>query len=96
MRPKRRKTARQPQYESAAFLDIQARVAAAVRSLRKKAKISQEEAAHRCEMSTRLLQQVESAQANLTLTTLARLCEGFEVDISRLVRKVPTKRAAPP
>lgn len=94
MGSKRRKASRQPQYESEVFHEIQARVAAAVRSLRKKAKISQEEAAHRCEMSTRLLQQVESAEANLTLTTLARLCEGFEVDISRLVRKVPKGRTS--
>jgi transcriptional regulator with XRE-family HTH domain len=45
---------------------------------------TQEEAAHRCGMTTRHLQSVEGEDVNATLTTLARLSEGFEVDVAQL------------
>ena len=35
-------------------------------------------------MTTRLLQRVEGEDVNATFTTLARLCEGFEVDVAQL------------
>ncbi|MCA9605131.1 MAG: helix-turn-helix transcriptional regulator [Myxococcales bacterium] len=82
---KRRRPERKAQYESAVYQDLLARVASAVRRLRQQRAWTQEEAAHRCDMSTRLLQQVEAGTSNLTFTTLARLSAGFEVDASRLI-----------
>ncbi|WP_395842426.1 helix-turn-helix domain-containing protein [Cystobacter fuscus] len=72
------------QYESAAYRELQARLAAAVRHLREEKGWTQEEAAHRCGMTTRLLQRVEGEDVNLTFTTLARICEGLEVDVVEL------------
>jgi hypothetical protein len=37
-------------------------------------------------MTTRVLQRVESSEGNLTLTTLARLSEGLEVDAAQLLK----------
>ena len=73
---------------SAAYREFQARLAAAVRYLRTEKGWTQEEAAHRCGMTTRLLQRVEGSEVNLTFTTLARLCEGLEVDAAQLLGPV--------
>jgi hypothetical protein len=39
-------------------------------------------------MTTRLLQSWRDPEVNLTLTTFARLCEGFELDAVQLIRPV--------
>jgi transcriptional regulator with XRE-family HTH domain len=84
--PRRRRPERAEQYESPAYRDLQARLAAAVRHLRAEKGWTQEEAAHRCGMTTRHLQGVEGEDVNATFTTLARLCEGFEVDVVQLLQ----------
>ena len=86
-RPRTRRPERAEQYESAAYRELQARLAAAVRHLREERGWTQEEAAHRCGMTTRLLQRMEGAGANVTFTSLARLCEGFEVDVEQFFQR---------
>lgn len=81
---RQRRAERAAQYESAAYSAIQARLAGNVEHLRDQKGWTQEEAAHRCEMATRQYQHVEHGTANVTLTTLARLAEGFEVDVEAL------------
>lgn len=85
---RRRKPDRADQYKSQAFRDLQARLVVNVRAVRDERAWTQEEAAHQCGMATRLLQRVEAGEVNLTLTSLARLCEGLQVDAVRLLRSV--------
>ncbi|MFY2560015.1 helix-turn-helix domain-containing protein [Corallococcus terminator] len=89
---RKRRPERADQYESPAYHDLQARLAAAVRHLREVKGWTQEEAAHRCGMTTRLLQRVEGEDVNATFTTLARLCGGFEVDVAQLFQRSPSAK----
>ena len=84
---KPRRAERVGQYESATYRRVQRRVALAVRRVRADRGWTQEEAAHRCGMSTRLFQNAEAGDANLTFTTIARLCDGLDVDVSALFEK---------
>jgi transcriptional regulator with XRE-family HTH domain len=86
---RRRRAEREQQYRSRSYNELLARLSANVRRLRETHEWSQEEAAHRCDMSTRIFQRVEAADSNVTFTTLARLCEGFGVDVRELL--VPGK-----
>lgn len=86
---------RAPQYESARYADLLARLSANVRRLRAERGWTQEETAHRCgRMSTYLFQLVESGTTNATATTLARLCDGFGLDVVALLAPVSAPRAA--
>lgn len=68
-------------YENPVYLDLIARLAANTRRLRAERGWTQEQAAERCSMATLVLQTVESGRKNFTGTVVARLCQGFGVDV---------------
>jgi transcriptional regulator with XRE-family HTH domain len=82
---RRRRPERAEQYETAAYRELQVRLAAAVRRLRQQRDWTQEEAAHRCGMTVRVFQRMENEEVNVTFTSLARLCAGFGVDVVELL-----------
>ena len=66
------------------------RVAANVRRLRDDRGWTQEECAHRCrELDLTLLRAIEAGHANLTLATLARLSDGFGIDVREFFEAAP-------
>ncbi|MFZ5786785.1 MAG: helix-turn-helix domain-containing protein [Acidobacteriota bacterium] len=85
MTGRQRKSERAKLYESPVFKNLQARLAANVRRLRAARGWTQEDAAHACDMPLRLYQGVEGGKDNVTLVTLARLVEGFGVDVQDLL-----------
>ncbi len=77
------------------------RVAANVRRLREVKGWTQEEAAHQCSgLHATLYRTVEAGRTNVTAATLARLSEGFGVDVVELFVPAPPlekrKRGRPP
>lgn len=83
-----RTAARKPLYEDPAYVLLKNRLAANLRRVR--GDLSQEEAAHRAGLATRLLQRMEHAETNVTLLTLARLCAGLQVDVAVLFAPAAT------
>lgn len=71
-------------YTRPTYKDLLARLAANTRRLREAQGWTQAEAAERCDMAVYVLQTVESGRANFTGTVIARLCEGFAVDVREL------------
>lgn len=73
-----------------AYRVVVERVAANVRRLREARGWTQEEAAHQCgELDATLYRVVEAARSNITASTVARICEGFDVDVSELYAPAP-------
>jgi transcriptional regulator with XRE-family HTH domain len=77
------------------------RVAANVRRLREVKGWTQEEAAHQCSgLHATLYRTVEAGRTNVTAATLARLSEGFGVDVVELFVPAPPlvkrRRGRPP
>jgi transcriptional regulator with XRE-family HTH domain len=86
---RRRKPDREIQYTSPTFMDIVNRIAANVRARRAELGLTQPEAAARCGMRLQLYQAVEGARRNVTVTTLARLCDGLGMDVRNLFDPAP-------
>jgi len=82
---RRRKAERAELYENPVFIELKDRLAANVCRLRAAKGWTQEEAAHQCGTPLRLLQGVQAGTDNVTLVTLSRLVEGFEVDVQELL-----------
>jgi transcriptional regulator with XRE-family HTH domain len=87
--PQRRRSDRLPQYETVAFRGIVARFTSNLRRLRESRGWTQAEAAEKCEMIPQQYQRTETGGMNLTFTTLARITEGFGVDVKELFEVAP-------
>ena len=81
-------------YERPRYREITSRIAANARRLRAARGWTQLKTAVRAEMPTYLLQRVESGRFNVTTTTLARLCDAFEVDVAEFFVPAPALPAA--
>lgn len=81
---RRRKPPRRPRSEPKSYEALRRRLAAGVLRLRTAREWTQAEAAHRCGMTTWQYQRVETALTSATLTTIARLVDGFEVPLEEL------------
>ncbi len=73
----------------AAFNELQKLLAINLRSLRNRKELTQEEAAEATGLNWRHWQKLEAAEVNVTLSTLAKICRGLEVDIRALF--IPSK-----
>ena len=78
---KKRKTKRLELYQRKTYKMLLKNMANNIKQLREQESLTQEEAAHRCSMPTRQWQMIETGEANTTLVTIARLCDGLGVSI---------------
>ena len=81
-------------YESPTYLALLARIAANPRRLREARGWTQEECAGRCgQLAPALLRRIEAGvgrgKGNVTTLTLARLCDGLELDGDEFLRTAP-------
>lgn len=90
MVPRKRRAERAPQYGSAEYAEVRARLSGNVRALRAARGWTQEQAAEACELAPTLWQAIEAGRTNATLITLARLARGLAVDPSALIVAIPT------
>jgi transcriptional regulator with XRE-family HTH domain len=90
----RRKPARAEQYKMPEFKESQRRIAANAQRLRARRNWTQLQAALHCEMDAQHYYRIEAGALNLTLTTLARLARGFEVDLRELFEPIAPARNA--
>ncbi len=73
---------------------MQARLVEHLRRLRKAKGWTQTVAAEALGMKTQQFQQLEAGTNNMTLVTLARVAEAFEVDVVELLAPVATPRSS--
>jgi transcriptional regulator with XRE-family HTH domain len=67
--------------------DLNSRLAKNLQRLRRKLKISQEDAAARCRLHRTYLGAIERAERNVTLSILEQLAEGLQADPLVLLRR---------
>lgn len=66
---------------------VKTRVARQVRKLRVESGLTQEQLAQLSDIAPRHLQRIEAAEANVTVTSLAKLANALAVDVSELLRR---------
>ena len=71
----------------AAVVDLRRRVAANLRRIRAKLKLTQEQVAERAGLATRHVQKLEAGAVNATFKTVAALARALGVDVSELCRR---------
>ena len=92
---KSRDPSRAQLYETETYAALVARLAVNLRRLRESRGLTQEEFAFRCqELDPAMLRTIEAGEANVTVTNVARLCDGLGVDVLDLYAVAPplTKR----
>lgn len=94
--PRRRRATRLPHYESPAFRSLIARFTSNLRRLRAARGWTQEQAGEHCGLAMQQYQRTESGSVNLTFTTLARIAEGFGVDVAELFAPADVSLTADP
>lgn len=62
-------------------------VGANIRAVRAERELSQEEIAHRVDISTTYFGQVERGRRNVTIEVLGKIADALGVDIERLLRR---------
>ncbi len=67
--------------------DVLDSIAANVKRLRERRKLTQETLAERAELDVRFVQRIERARINLSVSVLILLAEALEVPPSRLLKK---------
>ena len=88
-RPKDRSEQRDDPYHQ----ELLQRLAKNVRAQREKLDLTQEDAAARCGWTdARVLQMLETGRTNPTLSTLARVARGLEIELADLVGPGGTRR----
>jgi transcriptional regulator with XRE-family HTH domain len=89
----RRRPERAAQYQTREYRQVQGLLAANVLRLRALRGWTQLAAASACGLGIRHYQMIEHAERNATLTTLARLVQGFQVHPAELFK--PLRRSVP-
>jgi transcriptional regulator with XRE-family HTH domain len=84
-RPRKQRDERAAQYESPLFHQMCTRLAANLYRLRAERGLTLQEIANRCGMVMQNYHELEKGRGNPTFTTLARLAEGFGVDVTDLL-----------
>jgi transcriptional regulator with XRE-family HTH domain len=92
---RRRRTDRASLYRRSSYRELTRRLAANVRRMRLANGWTQEQAAEYCEIGSRMYQTIEAGDTNVTLVTLARLADGFDVESGELLLRVRRQRRAP-
>ena len=94
---RRRSPERIELFETATCQRLVSDFAVNVRRVREARGWTQEEAAYRSrELDPAMLRTIEAGDANITITTIARLCDGLEVSVTDLFAPAPPLQKRPP
>jgi transcriptional regulator with XRE-family HTH domain len=88
---RRRRSSRAPQYTAASYLAAVRALGTNLRRLRTERSWTLEEAATRCGMAYSVYAPIEYGKVNCTLTTMARLADGYSVPLHELLTPPPPR-----